>query len=219
MTIRDNCGKRIRFICHRNGRCKSEKRSGKTDCKRAVTVGQIDGTWRVTNNIEGHDHDLLPVRTDTLTEGIQKDVRALYHSGSTPTGVAMFIKERHGLELSALDIDQVVKADFPDFTETESETDGLIRAVHEAGGRSAVFSIDTQQGPKKAAVMVVMPEHEQEWKRFGEAVWIDSTAINNHLRWNLIPFTLCNGAKGLAYGGWFVTAGRRRCTAGGYLST
>ena len=54
--------------------------------------------------------------------------------------------------------------------------------------------------------MVVMPEHEQEWIRFGEAVWIDSTAFNNHLRWNLIPITLCNGAKGLACGGWFVTA-------------
>jgi hypothetical protein len=33
----------------------------------------------------------------------------------------LFIRERHAIELSALDIDEVVKADFPDFAATESE--------------------------------------------------------------------------------------------------
>jgi hypothetical protein len=110
------------------------------------------------------------------------------------------------MELSALDIDEVVKADFPDFAATESETDALLQVVEQQGGRTAVFTLNTVSGPKKAAVMVVMPEHEEEWTRHGDVVWIDSTAFNNHLRWVLIPMTLCSASKGLACGGWFVTA-------------
>jgi hypothetical protein len=79
----------------------------------------------------------------------------IYHSGSTPSAAAIFLKERHGLELSGLDIGQV-KADFPDFAEAESETDALLRLVEYEGGRSDVFTIETLKRLKKAAMTIVI---------------------------------------------------------------
>jgi hypothetical protein len=46
-----------------------------------------------------------------------------------------------------------------------------------------------------------MPDHEREWPRFGDVVWIGGTTLNNRLDWNLIPITFCNSSKGLSCGG------------------
>jgi hypothetical protein len=54
--------------------------------------------------------------------------------------------------------------------------------------------------------MVVMPDHEREWIRFGDFVWMDGTRFSKPLGWILIPITLCHASKGLACGGWIVAA-------------
>ena len=47
LTLPDNAGKRIRFQCHAKGRRKIAPGSGKTDCRRAITVSLVDNCTRL----------------------------------------------------------------------------------------------------------------------------------------------------------------------------
>jgi hypothetical protein len=131
MTLRDNAGKRIRLQCHRNARGKG---STKTNCIRAITVSLVDGLFQVTKNVTGHDHPLLPAPTELLGDDITETTRFFCHCGAAPVSVAMFIKLRYGVDLSAYNLDQVMKAEIPNFADTESEPDTLLRTVHDKGG-------------------------------------------------------------------------------------
>jgi hypothetical protein len=106
---------------------------GEDHCIRVITVSLVDVLFHVTKNATGHDHPLRPTPTEVLTEDISATIRPLYHCEAAPVAVAMFIKLRYGVDLSAYDIDQVMKAEIPNFADTESDTDTLLHTVHDRG--------------------------------------------------------------------------------------
>jgi hypothetical protein len=169
-----------------------------------LTLNRSNGVYRITKIQPEHNHDMLPRRAG-ITKDLRRILQDLKSVGVENFRLVNFATIETGQRLTAAELGLARDAGDTNLTETESvishmlDTDGLFNA----------FSVQTETGVGRAAVFTVSGPEKENWRRFGDVVFLDGTKIQNSLGWTTWPVTLVNDRKEIVSGGVLFTAYER----------
>ena len=183
----------IRLYCSKANISKGENKSTKTGCEFKVIVlkkkfNNIAMYHISQNSCLQHNHELYP-NEFVLDNDTQKRIKNLRDIGLSPILTENVLLKLFGIHVSTREIER--------FTNKAKElqiceTDQLDAYMKERGGSLDFYCSDDQ---KRVAALSITNEENENLKKYGDVLFIDSTSIENSLNWSIIPIIVIDEYK------------------------
>ena len=177
LFCKDSCSSnRLRFYCSKHQIHPNVKRSTKIECPFRLTFNKnINGIYILSpqSNL-CHSHSLEYIQENELPEEIIYKIRTMKEIGISNYHIILYIEKNFQHLITSKDIAQIMQQKLA--KENISETE-LMASFMEDKGKLLVFqNLDGIYG-----LLTITKEEEENLKRYGDFIVIDSSLISNFM--------------------------------------